>query len=249
MNKSLDKLTILNTRPLPNSFRTRDFIIEHGGINIELPCLQIDPLASRWQQLLPHHCDYVLFTSPNAVYHSIEHIKKHWQHLPTIGAIGQATAKRLEDAQLHVGFISRQQHSEDFLQNEALMTVNQQTIVIIKGEGGRRLLHDTLIKRGARLIECDVYRRVAPKQLATNIKKILKNHDIDIILGTSVEAMENLFLQLDEEQLEKVKKATWLLKSERIADAVLSRQVERIEIAPMGNINKALINLGHQLTG
>ena len=63
-------------------------------------------------------------------------------------------------------------------------------VAVVKGEGGRNLLGTELIRRGAEVIEANVYRRRSPERLAEMLGDVRES--IDIVTVASAEALENL---------------------------------------------------------
>ncbi len=63
-------------------------------------------------------------------------------------------------------------------------------VAVIKGEGGRDLLGKELVRRGAEVIEANVYRRRPPERLAERLEAVRES--IDLVIVTSAEALGNL---------------------------------------------------------
>jgi uroporphyrinogen-III synthase len=82
--------------------------------------------------------------------------------------------------------------SEGLLKVEELRNVAGKRILIFRGEGGRRLLGDTLQQRGAIIEYAEVYRRAIP---TCDIGKLLHQFEsgsIDVITVISLESLNNL---------------------------------------------------------
>tara|TARA_Y100000588_G_C14208314_1_gene905598 strand:- start:480 stop:1244 length:765 start_codon:yes stop_codon:yes gene_type:complete len=199
MNKAnnLNGLCVLNTRPSQQSLQLTKAIHELGGRCIELPALKIEPTKD-WLQHMPalEKAQHVIFVSPNAVHYYFQSIHQHhitWPSAIHVIAVGHGTAQALKERGLDVHAQPEIADSEHLLQLDCLQSVNQRTILLIKGEGGRSLLSQTLLKRGAALISLCVYRRVSPHYSPQYIKSLWQDDAVDIILFTSVEAMQNIF--------------------------------------------------------
>ena len=108
-------------------------------------------------------------------------------------AVGESTAAALEQA----GFDAVLRPARG-ASSEALLakTVAGSRILIVRGEGGRQLLGDTLSKRGARVTYAEVYRRARPEVNGGGLARRGRNGGIDAIVITSLEGLENLFAML-----------------------------------------------------
>ena len=66
-------------------------------------------------------------------------------------------------------------------------------IVILRGNGGREHLRDTLRARGAEVDYVEVYRRVCPATDSQLMRALLQPGALDVITATSNETLQNLF--------------------------------------------------------
>ncbi|MEZ5536566.1 MAG: uroporphyrinogen-III synthase [Thiolinea sp.] len=198
---TLQGLHVLVTRPLQQARQTQQNLMAAGAKVTLFPLLEIVPAedAGSAQQQLAHtsHYDCVIFISHNAVEcaaqlggESFINGLKYCQ----VGAIGKKTAQALTRYQITVDFLPESGFtSEDFLALSALQTVNKRSFLIIRGEGGRELLAETLRQRGAQVAYADVYRRVCPvESTADKLKQHHLSQQIDIISLTSSESLHNL---------------------------------------------------------
>lgn len=199
MNKTntLNGLRILNTRPSKQGKTLSKAIRNLGGLCIELPALNIEPTTD-WLECMPapDKVQKMIFVSPNAVHYFFQSIRQHnitWPTAIQVITVGQGTTQALKEKGIHVDAQPEIADSEHLLQLDCLQCVSQQTILLIKGKGGRSLLNKTLLKRGANLISLCVYRRVSPRYSSQYIKSLWQDDAVDIILFTSVEAMQNIF--------------------------------------------------------
>ncbi len=101
-------------------------------------------------------------------------------------------------------------------------------VAVIKGEGGRDLLGKELVRRGAEVVEANVYRRRPPERLAERLEAVRES--IDLVTVTSAEALENL-----------VGAAPWIASwlsdrmlvtvSERVAGIARAHRLPRVFVA------------------
>ena len=112
---------------------------------------------------------------------------------PVVLAVGPATAEALRvRGAAGVRTPSGGFDSEGLLARPELDSaqVAGRLVAIVKGEGGRDLLARELDRRGAGVIEANVYRRRAPERLADRLGDV--RGTIDVVTATSAEALRNL---------------------------------------------------------
>jgi uroporphyrinogen-III synthase len=193
------KLKILITRPAHQAQSLSDAIRQAGGQPVLFPTLTITdpPDITALQQIiitLPQ-ADIAIFTSVNAVEKAIPHIQLTWQKWPThlrIVAIGAATTQALSKHGLSIQDCPSQFNSEGLLGLPCLHEVQNKTVVIFKGLGGRDLLTTTLQQRGATIIEAIVYQRGLPIVDIMDYLPSWQADGIDVIISTSQESLQNL---------------------------------------------------------
>ena len=118
-----------------------------------------------------------------------------------MAAGGESTAAALEAA--GVGPVLR---PDEGASSEALLALPELAadsvagtcIVIVRGEGGRPVLGDTLSKRGARVAYAEVYRRARPGDDPGALARLGAAGGIDVVVITSVAGFDNLFALLGE---------------------------------------------------
>lgn len=230
MNAALDNLHIVVTRPLKQAGQARDKLQAAGASVSLFPLLEIAPVASantvRQQLSNTHHYDCVIFISTNAVEYACalggdEFLSN--LHACRIGAIGKRTAEALNSKYIPVHLLAESGFtSEDFLALSALETVNKQNFLIIRGEGGRELLAETLRQRGAQVDYTDVYRRICPDDsTAEKLALQYQQQQIDIIALTSSESLHNLLALTSNTKINNtkwLKQTALLVGSQRIAE-------------------------------
>lgn len=194
--------------------------LEKKGANIiPFPLLEIvepsSPALSlkKAQQISDY--DIAIFISPNAVDKTFTYIDKTLLNSIKVAAVGKKTALCLQNHQISVDYFPEHLfNSEALLSLDELKDVVGLRIAIFRGEGGRDLLRDTLVSRGATVEYIDVYARRCP----ANDVEVLKQHymagKLDIIVLTSGESFDHLLrLSRNEPWLSQVR---LLVGSERI---------------------------------
>ena len=154
---------------------------------------------------------------------------------PPILAVGDATAAKIKSLlpEAHV-FTPEQHTSEGILAMHQLNEANCNDIVIIKGEGGRDTLQNTLRLQGKQVYPFCVYKRVALAQpFYTNNWQI---DDVSGIIATS----ENMAMQLIASHSDHILTLPWVTVSERIASTLRKRGIENVAVCEQAT-DQALI--------
>jgi uroporphyrinogen-III synthase len=118
--------------------------------------------------------------------------------LPGVAAVGGGTRRELEKHGV-ADVIAPQSgaDSEALLALPELQNVAGKRVAILRGDGGRALLGDTLAARGARVEHVTCYRRVAPKAPA----RAWRRGELAAVTVSSGQGLANLFEVLDPELL------------------------------------------------
>ena len=183
-------LTVLITRPLEQAESLANLIQARGGVSLRFPTITINPVNSSISDF--NGADLVIFTSANAVWHSKKYWPSHWQ-VTQIAAIGSATRQALADSGVENVIMPRTSYnSESLLQHQTMQRVANKSIVIVSGEGGRTLLADELMRRGAKLQKCVVYRRELPNGDMSPLIPDWQQQNLSVVICTSYDSLNNL---------------------------------------------------------
>lgn len=225
MNSSLCHLTVMVTRPKPQGEELCKLIQQAGGRAIYFSTLEIAPpkdsITFSQQITALDRYDWLIVVSQHAVYQSAELIHARWPIFPEklkIAAVGESTAKALQAANLPVHIYPHDNwSSEGLLYLPVFQKMVGKKIALLRGEGGRELLADELIKRGAELTRIIAYHRRLPTLPLQKYRDLLQANEIDIIICASCESMRNLKSLLGEASWPKVWTVPLLVTSQRIA--------------------------------
>jgi uroporphyrinogen-III synthase len=234
----MPEFTLLNTRPAEQAQALTRLVESAGGEALACPTIEIDFLPldavaqARLRDLLAA-CDKAVFVSANAVEGLIRQ-KPCWpERLPQWYAIGQATLAfgALHDLPMHTVEGVRFD-SEALLERADLQQLDGQCVLLVKGEGGRDKLEQTLRARGAQVRSLVLYRRVA-KPLCEQAWRQFRQSRQPIVLASSLTGLEYLLAALEEAKPHSMKNdqawSEWLQQqplvafSERIASWALGR--------------------------
>jgi uroporphyrinogen-III synthase len=152
------------------------------------------------------------------------------ESMPTIIAVGEATARKLQHALRNTKgatVLTPDTHtSEGILAMQQLNEPSNQHVVIMKGEGGRDAIAKGLQQRGCDVSYFCVYKR---EQLTQPIyTKRWKISDVSGIIATS----EAMATQLISHYGNALLTVQWLTVSERIATSLKEIGVTRVSVCP-----------------
>lgn len=242
---------VLVTRPAAQSDGLARAIERRGGSALRFPVLEIAPprdvaVAVKGLSRLSSY-DWAIFVSVNAVERSVE-LSAHVMHdLDSSGlkiaAVGSATAAALRKHGATVTLQPPQGATGAEFLLQALeferSAVSGFRVVIVKGEGGRTLLMRELTGRGALVEQLSVYRRTKPTH---ELRATFPNfeRDVDIIVLTSGDAMQNLFDMAGPDALAWLRARRMVVPSERLASLAIEFGVTRTPVVASAACDEAL---------
>ncbi len=244
-HNKLRGLRVLNTRPLEQGKILSQAIHEAGGTSVDFPTLAIEPVSTDWLEALPSlsEVQHAIFISSNAAQHFCAKLKDRglrWPSTIQTTAIGKASAAALVKWGIRVDNTPSKADSEHLLQLDSLQDVRNQTILLIKGEGGREEITNTLLQRNANVISVEVYRRILPTANPQYTHSLWHDNVVDIILFTSQQAMNNLFILLKEDAHTWIRRTPCLVISERLAEEASQLGIQTIIVSHYDTIVSAL---------
>lgn len=228
MTAPLAGVTVLVTRPRAQSARFAALVADAGGTPLLLPALEIEAIEldpTSCAHLAPDAHDWTIYTSANAVLHSIRQLPRPIR--TKIAAIGHATARALQDQGLTVNAVPfGASESEGLLTLDAFAEPEGLRILIVKGEGGRRLLREELARRGAEVETAEVYRRVRARADEATLDELAHacGKGGVVVAATSAETLDALLANVPESRVRRLRDATLLVPGERVAAAARDRR-------------------------
>jgi uroporphyrinogen-III synthase len=228
---------VLVTRPVHQAEPLCRRIEAAGGRALRFPTIAIEPTRSLAAQALLHKpWDLVYFVSPNAVTFAQELLGNAGAGLRArrVAAVGQGTARALAAAGLAADLVPNGRYaSEEVLAMPELARLDGQRALIVRGEGGRMLMAQTLVQRGAEVSIAEVYRRVRP-DLDPAPLLARWSLEVDLVSVTSEQILLNLVEMLGPDGREPLLGTPLVVIAERTtarADALGFRHVELAERA------------------
>jgi uroporphyrinogen-III synthase len=234
----LKGLRVLVTRPKPMGEILCQRIDNAKGKAIYFPTIDIFPPQD--STIFPYQLakidkqDWLIFISPQAVYATSHIIHLDWPNFPPhvkIAAVGGGTAKALKAADLRVDVHPTENwSSEGLLALPEFQNVAGMKIALMRGEGGREWLDQSLKIRGAIVSQIIVYRRVKPHIDTGPYKTMLHKSEIDCIVSTSGEGLYNL-KELLKEAWSELQKVKLIVISQRMQQRAIELGFKEIMLA------------------
>jgi uroporphyrinogen-III synthase len=240
---SLQGARVLVTRAAHQADNLCRLIEARRGEAVRFPVLRIvppanqGPVAATRRRLTDYHL--AIFVSANAVHMSVEQLfaRGAWPATVRIAAIGGRTASVLEEAGLSVDIAPREPYtSESLLALESMQQVEGFRILIVRGEGGREHLADTLRRRGAVVDYVEVYRRTQPDTDSRPVTDAWARGQIDAVTISSNESLQNLYDMLGASGRSWLRRSTLIVGSQRAVELAASLG---ITVAPVVAANAA----------
>lgn len=214
------KPTVVLTRPEGDNARLESTLAQRGYEVVVQPLLRIAPLP---ESELPDPPDLVsgdvcIFISANAARMGLPTLMGPMvEHGIVSLAVGPRTASVLEAEGLAVT-VPEQMDSEGLLALPALTDVSDKHVVIVKGEGGRETLTQTLEARGAQVEEYVCYRReVAPVDRDNFAATMSEAHGL-VFQANSVQTLGTLTNLISATNLLSLLMQPVVVPSQRVAD-------------------------------
>ncbi|MGH6636571.1 MAG: uroporphyrinogen-III synthase [Gammaproteobacteria bacterium] len=224
--KPLRELWILVTRPAHQTDSVCQAIEAAGGNAIRWPVLSIEDRTQGKQAQTAvkrlDEFDLIVFVSENAAQFGVKLIRALGfdpSSHPSF-AVGRGTARALQTLGVpQARYPPHDPSSEGLLSIPELQEtpVSGRRILIFRGGGGRELLAETLIKRGAQVEYAQVYRRVLAPSDPVLVSRHWEQGRLDIILVTSTDGLRALVRMLSAREAERLFATPLLVVGTRMA--------------------------------
>ncbi len=223
--------TVLITRPEARVAEDSAIWQAAGWRAVSFCPMAIEPVPSALAALSAQYAQAqaVFWVSPTAVQTAIPLLcgRLTVTDVPNI-AVGRATAAALEQAGCR-----RIMVPDDGQDSEAVLRlpVWQQLpraayVLIVRGEGGRTLLSDSLQQQGFQVALAEIYRR---KKQAVDWA-VLQDESVRAVWVASAETARLMFEQVPQELVQKLKSLLYFTHHSKISAALQQLGVEKIEV-------------------
>ena len=199
-----------------------------GGRPLVFPAIEIEPLPAPAALGRLDAFDLVVFVSPTAVAMAAGPL-----HRVRLAAVGAGTRQALERRGAQdVLAPAAGGDSEALLALPALAAVRGRRVLIVRGEGGRALLGDTLASRGAHVEYAECYRRRLPAADPSALHAQWANGGVHAVTFFSAEGVDN-FVKLV--GAAHVRETPAFVSHERIARAAAQHGMRQTIVAGPGD--------------
>lgn len=236
--KPLAGLKIAVTRPRDQAAELVKRIERLGGMPLLFPLLEITPPADqdslREQIARLQEADLAIFISPNAVSYGMAAIRAGGVLPPSlrIATVGQGSARALRDLGVDDVIVPvERSDSEALLALPEMQNVSGWRVAILRGDGGRELLGDTLKARGATVEYITCYRRSKSQFEAASLLAA----EPDAITATSSEALGHLWDMLEQPAKTRLAATPLFVPHARIAGLAQQQGWRHIILAEPGD--------------
>lgn len=240
----LKDITVVITRPSHQAESLKALLQNHGASVQQLPLMTIDTSHPDIDKQAIKSCilnldlyHHIIVVSANAARLAHEWIDEYWPQLPqqiNWLAVGEATAKTLQQFNYPIYSPETGMNSESLLSLPELQVLEHQRVLICRGLGGRETLAEKLKERGAKVDYVELYSRTPCHYNQATLKQHLITPSPSAIIISSGEGLQNLtdqVKQLDTLDIQLLKKTTLVVPSSRVAELAKKLGYESLCIA------------------
>ncbi|CAM3476982.1 uroporphyrinogen-III synthase [Parendozoicomonas haliclonae] len=231
MTKTLNGLRVLVTRPQPQADRLAAYLEGLGAKTAILPMIAIQSCKP---ETLPANIDLTEYSKVIVI--SVPAVEQFFALKPANSMTpawvtpGQGTADALKEYGITAHCPDEEFTSEAMLNLEPLQQVSGQKILLIKGEGGRDTLAETLTDRGADVSSLIVYQRICPDYPAGMLDRTVEEQQISAIVATSGQIVINLLECSSKPEL--LRDIPLLVPSPRVASLAMENGFKKVITTP-----------------
>jgi len=233
--------TFLVTRPLSQGQSLCEQLRASGFAVHHIPVMEIEPLQDAASLVRSENCfsnlsNYhgIIVVSLNAAEQALSWLARYpLRPTQVVFSVGKTTADFLQQSPAFrnlspVVYPRQQMDSEGLLALPELAaeSVKGKHFLMLRGEGGRELIAQTLVARGAVVDSCELYRRFVPAQNALRLQACLPL--VQGLVINSAESLEN-FLSLAGHG--KVTDKLLVVPGARVAEAARQAGFQHIIVA------------------
>lgn len=153
---------------------------------IHKPFIQLKQLHFN-EKLLDHSYDWLIFSSKNAVKYFYPYLKN--VKVKKVAVIGDKTAQYCNELGISVDFVPRDFSQEGFLDE---FKISEQHLLLPSSEKARPKLVQQLSKYNE-VVKIDLYRPVPNFKNISQVKSLVRKHQIDAVTFSSSSAIEFYF--------------------------------------------------------
>jgi uroporphyrinogen-III synthase len=191
-------LSIINTRPVARAGQLQSALVAAGAVVYSLPLLEIRPVAlaeeqRQWLLDLDRY-RWVFVVSPTAAELGLQLLSDYWPQWPVDVewlAVGESTAEVLRQALLNP-IVPAEESSEGLLRLPVFQQLRSgDRLLVLRGEGGRNVVRDSLQTQGVRVDYLNLYQRWLPEGSDGHWQTIKAHGLPDAVILTSGETLNS----------------------------------------------------------
>lgn len=175
---------------------------KYGGVPVAIPLLAFQPVqdGARLKELLEKldSYDWLIFTSNTTVETFFAILPEQKKIRARVAAIGEKTAKALEEKGIHVQFIPTEYVAEGFVKEFLPMVGSGEKVLIPKGNLARDVIASSLREKGVIADEVTIYETYFPGESRKELLETLKSQRLDILCFTSPSTVDHFMSVVDE---------------------------------------------------
>ena len=158
-------------------------------------CPRIPTTADKQRVMNLDQYDLVFFVSTNAARIGLDIIAGYWPQYPAHilnFAVGPSTAAEIASYGLTVCYPQDRTDSEAMLELPQLQDITGKKALIVRGVGGREIMAQGLLARGASVDYAELYERVMPVYTQEQLHSYVYQRTPDAVVISSTDALDNL---------------------------------------------------------
>lgn len=234
---------VLLTRPCVKSNQLTKLLSEHNIFSLSHPLVESHAVNNIDNLMCIDEADIVIAISENAVRFACPSIS-YWPQETIYLAVGSATQSQFTT----LGIAAKTPNyptTEGLLALPCLSQVQNKNVIIIRGQGGREVLAETLVQRGAKVSYLEVYRRQLLDMNTQDCERQWQQHQINTIVVTSGDILQHIYANIGEKSLSWLQDLWLVVPSDRVATMAKKLGANHVTIshgADNQSILKILLN-------
>jgi uroporphyrinogen-III synthase len=187
MTNPLNGKVIIRTYPEKEEDELVDVLTAEGAKVLSMPVIEVSPLDFQLEKEIDGY-DWLIFTSKNAV---TPFTSKFPDVKNKVAALGEQTAKQLQQFRIEPGFTGSGKSAEDFAQEFLEVLDENEKVLLVLGNLAPNTLKQKLSGK-ATVDRVDVYQTTPLYKVDENILDLVKNDKYDALVVTSPSAIKTL---------------------------------------------------------
>jgi uroporphyrinogen-III synthase len=231
---------VLLTRPCAKSRELTKLLSEKEVFSLSHPLVEIHAINNIDKPTCIDEADIVIAISENAVRFARQQIS-NWPKNVIYLAVGSATQSQFTT----LGIAAETPDyptTEGLLKLACLSQVHNKNVTIIRGQGGREVLAQTLIQRGASVSYLEVYQRQLIDMNPPDCELQWQQYQINTIVVTSGEILLHIYANVGEKSLSWLQDLWLVVPSERIATMAKNLGASNVSISH-GADNESIVKI------